>query len=171
MSCAAVIITGGLRDDLEASERSTEGAMLDEDDVCDEADDDYDDGGSASVLVADDEDFKASVKTLHVTVRNTLNCTLLFRDAISPPLPKTLGSSEVQPQSPVGAAILQTETERAYGQVHLREGRASKIGGEVELLIARWSPVLQDEETQEGPFVPHKIWSPSSRCADEVYGE
>jgi hypothetical protein len=40
--------------------------MLDADDVCDEADDDYYDGGSASGLVADDEDFRASVKTLRV---------------------------------------------------------------------------------------------------------
>jgi hypothetical protein len=31
----------------------------------------------------------------------------------------------------------QTETKRVYGQAHLREGRASKIGGKVELLIAR----------------------------------
>jgi hypothetical protein len=41
--------------------------MLDADDVCDEADDDYGDGGSASGLVADGEDFKVSVKTLHAT--------------------------------------------------------------------------------------------------------
>jgi hypothetical protein len=138
--------------------------MLDEDDVCDEADDDFDDGGSASDLVADDEDFKASgVKKLHATARNTLDSVhaLPTRDAISPPLPKTLGSSEVHPQSHIRAAILQTETERAYGQAHLREWRASKIGGVVEFLIARWSQVLQDEETLEGSFRLYKIWLPS----------
>jgi hypothetical protein len=49
--------------------------MLDADDVCNEADDDFNEGGSASDLVADDEDFKASgVKKLHATARNTLNC-------------------------------------------------------------------------------------------------
>jgi hypothetical protein len=62
--------------------------MLEEDEICDEADHYYDDGGSASGLVADDEEFKATVKTLHATARNTLDCTLLIRDAISPPLPK-----------------------------------------------------------------------------------
>jgi hypothetical protein len=54
-----------------------------------------------------------------------------------PPLLKTLGSSEIQPQSPIRVAIIQTETERAYDQAHLREGCASTIGGEMELLIAR----------------------------------
>jgi hypothetical protein len=138
--------------------------MLGADDVRDEADDDYDDRGSASGLLADDEDFKARVKTLHATARNNLDSVqaLLIRDAISPPLPKTLESSEVQPQSSVGAAILQAETERAYGQAHIREGRASKIGGEVELLVARWSPVLQDEETLECLFRTHSFWISSS---------
>jgi hypothetical protein len=74
--------------------------MLDADDVCNEADDDFNEGGSASDLVADDEDFKASgVKKLHATARNTLNSVhaLPTRDAISPQLPKTLGSSEISP--------------------------------------------------------------------------
>jgi hypothetical protein len=120
------------------------------------------------------EDFKGNgVKKLHATIHNNLDSVhaIPISDAISPQLPKTLGSSEVQPQSPVGAAILQTETERAYGQAYLRQGRASKIGGEVELLIARWFPVLQDEETLEGSFGTHKIWLPSLWSAEEVQDE
>jgi hypothetical protein len=99
--------------------------MLDADDGCDGAEDDYDDGGSESGLVSDDEDFKACVR--HYTRRrNSLDSAhaLLIRDAISSPLLKILGSTEVQHQSRVGAAILQTETERAHGQAYLREGRA-----------------------------------------------
>jgi hypothetical protein len=36
---------------------------------------------------------------------------------------------------------------------------ACEIGREMELLIARWSPVLQNEETLKGPFNIHKVWS------------
>jgi hypothetical protein len=60
------------------------------------------------------------------------------------PLPKTLGSPEVQLLSLDGATNSFTKTERAYGQAHLREGHATKIGRGVESLIARWAQVMQE---------------------------
>jgi hypothetical protein len=46
--------------------------MLDLDDVCEEAEVDYDDGGSTSGLFADDEDFEASVNALRATARSVV---------------------------------------------------------------------------------------------------
>jgi hypothetical protein len=43
--------------------------------------------------------------------------------------------------APGSIADFVTKTERAYGQAHLREERASKIWRGVELLIARWAQV------------------------------
>jgi hypothetical protein len=73
--------------------------MLDEDDGCSEAEDDCNDGYSASGLVSDDEDFKASVKTRHTTARNTHDSVhaLLIRVAISRPLPKNLDLLKFSP--------------------------------------------------------------------------
>jgi hypothetical protein len=82
----------------------------------------------------------------YATAQNFLHVVyeLRLHQSISLPLPTTLGSPVVQPQSPVGAVLFFTKTEGADDQAHLREGRASKTGRGVESLIASWAQVTQD---------------------------
>jgi hypothetical protein len=136
------------------------------DDPANDADDAADDAADEDVVVclapgsiADlDDDCWYSLggaRERYATAQNTLHVVhaLLLHHSITLPLPKTLGSPVVQPQSPVGAAILFAKAERANGQAHLCQRRSSKIGRGVESLIARLAQVTQDRVLRSAPLV------------------
>jgi hypothetical protein len=135
-------------------------AANDADDAADDADDAADDTADDDVVVcfapgsiADADDFDdacwnclGGAHEWYATAKNTLHVVhaLLLRHSISLPLPKTLGSPVVQPQSPVGAAFYQNRTSLWSG------ASASKIGRGVQSLIASWHQVAQDGVLRSG---------------------